>query len=131
MPRSAAICIFLKVGLGEAAKRDVGIGINQLPDMSSFANSLSINGYQKFPGGLILQWGSFNVLATTGPVGITDVTFPIAFPGAMRGLSAVMSTNDPSQRFTGFDIGSTTKTKTRFTYVTPTANSIYWVATGY
>lgn len=39
------------------------------------AQSLAASGYQILPGGLILQWGSFN-----GPVnGSTSVTFPIAF----------------------------------------------------
>lgn len=40
---------------------------------------LSSNGYQKLPGGLILQWGSFN----TGVIGnetTGTVTYPIAFP---------------------------------------------------
>ncbi len=115
----------------EAAKRDVGNGANQLPDMSNFAGSLGFNGYQKFPTGLIIQWGVFNVNGTSGAVGSTEITFPIAFPAAFRHVGALMSTNDPSQRFTGFDIANTTTTKARFTYVTPTANSIYWMAIGY
>ncbi|WP_425278481.1 gp53-like domain-containing protein [Enterobacter hormaechei] len=117
--------------MGEAAKRGVGNGANQLPDMSNFAGSLSFNGYQKLPTGLIIQWGALNVNSTSGAVGTTDITFPIAFPTAFRHLSALMSTNDPSMRFTGFDIANTTKTKARFTYVTPTSNSIYWMAIGY
>lgn len=117
--------------LGEAAKRGIGNGANQLPDMSNFAGSLSFNGYQKLPTGLIIQWGALNVNSTSGAVGTTDITFPIAFPTAFRHLSALMSTNDPSMRFTGFDIANTTTTKARFTYVTPTSNSIYWMAIGY
>ncbi|MDM7125547.1 gp53-like domain-containing protein [Klebsiella pneumoniae] len=117
--------------LGEAAKRGVGNGANQLPDMSNFAGSLGFNGYQKLPTGLIIQWGALNVNGTSGAVGTTDISFPIAFPTAFRHLSALMSTNDPSMRFTGFDIGNTTTTKVRFTYVTPTSNSIYWMAIGY
>ncbi|MFP2422249.1 gp53-like domain-containing protein [Pseudescherichia vulneris] len=121
--------ITTNLGLGTAATKNVGTGTGQIPDMGSFSNSLAVSGYQKLPGGLIIQWGSFNVSATSG-VGTTDVTFPLAFPLSMRGLSGIMSTNDPSQRFIGFDIATTTKTKARFTYVTPTANSIYWIATG-
>ncbi|MGG7231377.1 hypothetical protein ACQ7BT_02570, partial [Escherichia coli] len=34
MPVSRNLCIFLNVGLGEAAKRNVGNGENQIPDMS-------------------------------------------------------------------------------------------------
>ncbi|MDK2552842.1 phage tail protein, partial [Escherichia coli] len=36
MPVSCYLCIFLNVGLGEAAKRDVGNGQNQIPDMSAW-----------------------------------------------------------------------------------------------
>ncbi|HFI7621203.1 TPA: hypothetical protein ACGR7I_004809, partial [Escherichia coli] len=46
------------LGLGEAAKRNVGTGANQIPDMGSFTLSVSGTGYQKLPSGFILQWGS-------------------------------------------------------------------------
>ncbi|WP_431021689.1 gp53-like domain-containing protein [Enterobacter hormaechei] len=48
--------------------------------MSNFAGSLGFNGYQKLPTGLIIQWGALNVNGTSGAVGTTDVSFPIAFP---------------------------------------------------
>ncbi|HHW1033197.1 TPA: gp53-like domain-containing protein, partial [Escherichia coli] len=41
MPVSCYLCIFLNVGLGEAAKRNVGTGANQIPDMSSFPSGSS------------------------------------------------------------------------------------------
>lgn len=46
------------------------------------ANSLTANGYQKLPGGLILQWGG--IAAGDVPAGFQTyaVTFPIAFPNA-------------------------------------------------
>lgn len=65
------------LGLGEAAKRNVGTRANQIPDMGSFTLSVSGTGYQKLPSGFILQWGSI------GAPGIAqDVVthFPIAFP---------------------------------------------------
>ncbi|MEC9815198.1 hypothetical protein RCT49_16020 [Escherichia coli] len=77
MPFARYFCIFINVGLGEAAKRNVGTGTNQIPDMGSFMLSVSSDGYQKLPSGLILQWGS---------IGTTDIPqdvvthFPIAFP---------------------------------------------------
>ncbi|MCV8054145.1 hypothetical protein ODQ68_25935, partial [Escherichia coli] len=46
MPFARYFCIFINVGLGEAAKRNVGTGENQVPDMNSFGNSLTANGYQ-------------------------------------------------------------------------------------
>ncbi|MEF9022167.1 phage tail protein, partial [Escherichia coli] len=42
------------LGLGEAAKRNVGNGQNQIPDMAAFASSLSSTGFQKLPSGLII-----------------------------------------------------------------------------
>ncbi|MDN0366992.1 phage tail protein, partial [Escherichia coli] len=42
------------LGLGEAAKRNVGTGANQIPDMGSFMLSASVPGYQKLPSGLII-----------------------------------------------------------------------------
>ncbi|HAM4583802.1 gp53-like domain-containing protein [Escherichia coli] len=75
---AAAISTALtNLGLGEAAKRNVGTGANQIPDMGSFTLSVSDTGYQKLPSGFILQWGSI------GAPGIAqDVVthFPIAFP---------------------------------------------------
>ncbi|MEE6895722.1 hypothetical protein Q0Q66_09945 [Escherichia coli O13:H4] len=49
------------LGLGEAAKRNVGTGANQIPDMSLFASSNTATAAaQKFPSGLILQCGQLN-----------------------------------------------------------------------
>ena len=42
-----------------------------------FASSLTTNGYQKLPGGLIIQWGE--VSSSTGTEGSISITFPIPF----------------------------------------------------
>lgn len=55
--------------LSPAGLRDAFKGANQ---------ALSGNGYQKLPGGLIIQWGS----TITSAGGTVAVTFPIAFPSA-------------------------------------------------
>lgn len=77
--------------LGEAAKRDVGTGANQIPDMSLFQSINGSNGIQYLPGGIIIQWGIWQ-LATVGNYnaetigGITWYThytkplYTIAFP---------------------------------------------------
>ncbi|MDE2467974.1 MAG: hypothetical protein KGL35_04345 [Bradyrhizobium sp.] len=44
--------------------------------------SLTVNGYQKFPSGLILQWGT-TTITTSG-----TVTFPINFPNACLNVMA-------------------------------------------
>ncbi len=72
-----ATAITTNLGLGEAAKRNVGTGANQIPDMGSFMLSASVPGYQKLPSGLIIQWGPIDVPLTSQD---TVTYFPIAFP---------------------------------------------------
>jgi hypothetical protein len=67
--------ILTYLGLGEAAKRDVGTGENQIPDMNNFTSSLTSPGWQKLPSGLIIQWGTANPSST----GEVFITFPVAF----------------------------------------------------
>ncbi|SDF90291.1 gp53-like domain-containing protein, partial [Rhodobacter capsulatus] len=47
------------------------------------ASALTANGYTKLPGGVILQWGKVVVGQTSNGL-LTSVTFPIAFPTAVR-----------------------------------------------
>ncbi|WNU74325.1 hypothetical protein [Escherichia coli] len=63
------------LGLGEAAKRDVGTGENQIPDMSSYASG---SGWRKMPDGSIEQWGRISFPDEHGPVS-ANVSFPIPF----------------------------------------------------
>ncbi|HBJ0130392.1 TPA: phage tail protein [Escherichia coli] len=76
MPVSRNRCIFLNVGLGEAAKRNVGTGENQIPDMASFASG---DGWMKLPNGKILQYGRGAVTPTLSTQTMR-ITFSIPFP---------------------------------------------------
>ncbi|EFD0308160.1 phage tail protein [Escherichia coli] len=67
--------ILTYLGLGEAAKRNVGTGENQIPDMSSYASG---SGWRKMPDGSIEQWGRINFPTNAAAVS-TNVTFPIPF----------------------------------------------------
>lgn len=71
---AAAISTALtNLGLGEAAKRNVGTGANQIPDMSSFTSG---TGWASLPGGTIIQWG----FALSGQIGDPQLNnFPIPF----------------------------------------------------
>lgn len=60
--------------------------------MSQFENLLSTNGYQKLPGGLIIQWG---VVANVTNETVTTVTFPISFTASVFSLSATGRRNTP------------------------------------
>ncbi|HHQ9038676.1 TPA: gp53-like domain-containing protein [Escherichia coli] len=76
MPFARYFCIFINVGLGEAAKRDVGTGENQIPDMASFASG---DGWMKLPNGKILQYGRGAVTPTLSTQTMR-ITFSIPFP---------------------------------------------------
>ncbi|WP_445497121.1 phage tail protein [Photorhabdus sp. SF281] len=70
------------LGLKEAAKREVGTGINQIPDMSSFTASLVSSGWQKLPSGLIETWG-FVLANNYGSIEAGYLNnFTIPFPNA-------------------------------------------------
>lgn len=74
---AAAISTALtNLGLGEAAKRDVGTGENQIPDMASFASG---DGWMKLPNGKILQYGRGAVTPTLSTQTMR-ITFSIPFP---------------------------------------------------
>ena len=74
LSRSDASAVRGDLGLKSAALREVGVGENQIPDISSFANSPYQNGFMKLPGGLMLQWG-----LGIGVNGIANITFNQAF----------------------------------------------------
>nr|EFK5870488.1 phage tail protein [Escherichia coli] len=69
--------LFVKnLGLGEAAKRDVGTGENQIPDMSAWKRNPSSNRWRKLPDGTIIQMG----ISASGPLGSpVNITLPISF----------------------------------------------------
>ncbi|WFO45019.1 hypothetical protein [Citrobacter braakii] len=80
--------IIKNVGLGEAAKRGVGTGVNQIPDMSSFVFSVSggVNIY-RFPNRMCIQWGNSNTDANGGAVVSLPVAMSAYVPVVIEGLS--------------------------------------------
>ncbi|EEH3954963.1 phage tail protein [Salmonella enterica] len=117
------------LGLGEAAKRGVGTGENQIPDMTSFASG---DGWMKLPNGKILQYGRGEAMPKLSTQTMR-ITFPIPFPkkadiailthsgdggapfGAGRGF--VMSVEGPT--LTGFNSAyrtASTSDKVSMTY---------------
>ena len=118
------------LGLGEAARRSVGNGVGQIPDMSLFGGSRTSSGYQKLPSGLIIQWGADAAGVGGGARDGNTVNFPIAFPVYC------------AQVITSFDNGSanipagaaTLGSLTSFTLRCSAASGGYtfrWLAIGY
>jgi len=69
--------------LGTAAKRDVGTGANQLPDMSSFSTG-NANAF-RLPTGHIVQVGSGQTISG----GFTQ-SYPVPFPSICQALIGVV-----------------------------------------
>lgn len=95
------------LGLGDAAKKNVGTGSGQIPDMSSFGNQLADSGYQYLPGGLILQWAITKT--TKSP---ETVSFPIAFP--TMALCVVATDQSVGGTGQGFALTAQNFTRTNF-----------------
>ena len=72
-------------GIHNHVQNILGI-LNNKTSFGDFAVAKTLNGYQRLPNGLIIQWGRIN--GTLGAMG-GRVTFPIAFPNTC--FSAVLS----------------------------------------
>lgn len=68
-------------------------GSSILPYVSEFFSSIAVNGYQKLPSGLILQWAKLSSINnnTANSAQSQSVTFPIAFPNAALVVNLGMS----------------------------------------
>lgn len=100
---------------------------SSLGSLSSFDKSFGANGYQKLPGGLIMQWGDISVPQD----GNATVTWPIAFPSAC--MQAVCSHgfafNTGTDAGSGiYNLGTTTGTIRNGLAETSTMR---WIAFGY
>ncbi|WP_201757858.1 hypothetical protein [Escherichia coli] len=83
------------VGLGEAAKRNVGTGENQIPDMVSFSGVRDFYGKQLLPGGLILQWLTIPSSAAAKAVTLNNGNYQLSgykWPQSFGVLFAVFAT---------------------------------------
>ncbi len=105
------------MGFKSAAKRDVGNGANQIPDMSLFASLKGENGYFSLPDGTIVQYGrATNV--RNNEVGV--VTLPFAFPAR---FSQVLITHDDASTPASLAFGAATpKTVSTFQVVVQKLN---------
>ena len=93
---------------------------------ANFASSIATNGYQKFPSGLIIQWG---VVVSQSSGGITTVTLPIAFPNA--NLGAHCNDTAPSNGNTNTRVQTISTTQLTIYNGEGTAGNNYWMALGY
>jgi hypothetical protein len=123
--------IFSKVGLGTAAKKDVGTGSGQLPSMASFtAGSNSTAFWYGFPNGMFLMGG--NATGITGGVSGNGINFPVPFPNACSFVIPVL-VNVGLYGTGPVSFNVNVDSKSRFSvYTTNTASTmaIFWLAFG-
>lgn len=98
-------------------------GTVRLKYSASYRAGKSAMGYQALPSGLIIQWGSASLAAST----TTTLTFPIAFPNAP--LAIVGSRRIGTNATFNFETLSATQYRAQNT--APAAETGNWLAIGY
>ncbi|WP_459858032.1 gp53-like domain-containing protein [Citrobacter sedlakii] len=63
--------------------------------MNAFSGSIVSKGYQKFPGGLIIQWGINNASVGGTSGNGEDVSYAIPFPNGCLSLTATFDNGGP------------------------------------
>ncbi|ELK1207638.1 phage tail protein [Escherichia coli] len=122
----ADVSEFLKnLQLGEAAKRDVGSGAGQVPDMSSFQSG---GGWFKLPSGYVIQ--AFEASFDSNGL---YINFPIPFPSSVIAIvpGVLMSTTaSPSQQFPSIQRDVNDLTRFFAKYNMGGMNASYFIAIG-
>ena len=93
---------------------------------------LAASGWQKLPGGLIMQWGTVSAAAANST---TAVTFPIAFPNAVFSVVATVegdTTTGSAGNLGAIKTNAITTSTFNLVYSDDvTSTSIRWFANGY
>lgn len=124
------------VRLGEAAKRGVGTGAGQLPDMGTFSSAITqMIGWQKFPSGLMIQYAR-----SGGANAEKTIAFPVAFPHAVLSVTFGYRQSTFPNMGQSVVIDDSTVNRLGFTCrayaydettMIDTSSNFYWMAIGY
>lgn len=123
-----------------AASRVVGAAEGAIPDMSLFAAVREGKGYQRFPGGMIIQWGRSNVVTANSSSDFIIDTLKIAFPGAaLQCVATVYQTQVNTPCFACAEVINKTQVKIQAVAIDLNNKNITngqivpvsWVALGY
>ncbi|MGR8634883.1 gp53-like domain-containing protein [Escherichia coli] len=115
----SGISILLIVQLGEAAKRNVGTAVNQIPDMSNFSSG---SNWFQLPSGHIVQMFYFSVYGADASG--STYSYPIAFPSALIAASAMWIDGGTAAAPT-FKIMSGTSSRNQITIKSSATSGIY------
>jgi hypothetical protein len=98
------------------------------PITGFFTNSLNSDGYQRLPGGLIIQWG---VKASIPANSTATVTLPIAFTSSMfMAVGTAFGTNTSTSEFAQ-QCNSLSTTSFGISNPNGAQRSVYWIAIGF
>jgi len=94
---------------------------------SAGSQSISSNGYQKLPSGLIIQWGSISVPSRV----ITAFSFPITFPNACLTVNLQASgTGSYNSDLNGTSVTSVSTSQFNV-WLNSSSWPMYYIAIGY
>ena len=103
-------------------------GSAQLGNAASFGSSKASNGYQKLPGGVIIQWGS----GTPVSAGVITVNYPIAFPNGVFLVAPSPSGGNNTANASGITLSSVTLTMFQASNAAAlNGSAVYYIAIGY
>lgn len=94
------------------------------PYLNYFLNNLGAQGYQKLPGGLVIQWGELGSPGTSG-----TLTFPTAFPNGCLSIATTMNGTVPITSTLAFNLTAGLTTGVGYTQSANVAFS--YIALGY
>jgi hypothetical protein len=115
----------VNLGLGTAALRAIGVATGNVPDMSSFASLLAQPGYQRLPGGFIVQWGT----ATIPVAGNVTVSFPLSITAGYMTLVSPIDTSSTNN----YRVSISTSTNNSITLASTNTASVtgaMWMSIG-
>ncbi|KVD59460.1 gp53-like domain-containing protein [Burkholderia ubonensis] len=101
--------------------------------LGDFGSSLSTNGYQKLPSGLIIQWGLFQINFSSTPQTASGVvTYPLAFPNGVLSVTATSLSSTPSAYPAPSVVLTSASQFTAYAYgaVNNAGQSYYYIAIG-
>lgn len=124
IPTNYSLVLAVSNGAWQISNGDKALDFSPL-----FASSKTSNGYQKLPGGLIIQWGSSAVPASSSPL---VVTLPIAFPNGFLQGSTTMGGAASSNAVAGMDqLGASPTTQITLYQSTAGSQTVRWIVIGY
>lgn len=90
--------------------------------------SLATSGYQKLPGGLLIQWGNAGTIAAGSSA---TVTYPIAFPSGALSASTTISTSTDTTTPQGAGLTYVSATQLTIRNLSATTLGFTWIAIGH